>query len=235
MFHPQEPQWLPRDLGSALADDGRLAAPAATVLDCGPAGEPGFTHALYVDPATVPAGYCRALEAEPRIEQAVWPGGDRVYVRAAMMLGEEVFATAHAVAEALKNPDERDERSDMGNARDDGFDALARVAKDLDGEPSFAPDVTPADAPLPGRGSGTWPPAFVDDAGILDCGTSRADGYTHVLWMDPSVVPEAIADQVAALDDVVKVGWESAELLHVDAPGVSHDDLLEQARRLARA
>lgn len=231
MFHPQHPAWLP-DAPARVDSD---APPASVVLDCGPAGEPGFTHALTVVADLVPEGFCRALEAAPRIEQAVWPGGDRIFVRASMAMRDEVWEIADAVAAALQNPGQRDEKGDMGHASDDGFDALARVAETFDDARPFEPRVAAADAALPDRGAGTWPPVQVDDAGVLDCGTSRSEGFTHVLWVDPALVPADLDQRLAALGDVSATGWEGSELLHVLAHGVDHEALLERARELARA
>ena len=106
----------------------------------------------------------------------------------------------------------------------------------------YAPAATVADAPLPGRTPGASAerprrspvgPRSV----LLDCGTSRMRGYTHVMWIAPGA-EQTIGSQVFDLLGVIMgrvVGveayaWESADRLHVRAPGLHWDDLLREAQ-----
>lgn len=116
-------------------------------------------------------------------------------------------------------------------------EVLDHVARGLGEGEDFTPDLDAAADSLPGRRHtrDTSPGVPIDDAGILDCGTSRRDGFTHVLWIDRGAVSEGLADAVALLPLVARVEWEGTELLHVEAPGASHIDLLAEARRLSRA
>ncbi len=72
---------------------------------------------------------------------------------------------------------------------------------------------------------------------VMDCGISRRDGYTHVLWV--SVSAESIlgsdlfgrlAPAIASLACVSAYEWEGLDRLHLRAPGVDWDDMLRQAR-----
>lgn len=72
---------------------------------------------------------------------------------------------------------------------------------------------------------------------ILDCGTSRRQGYTHVLLIaSPAeqLLGSRVVNQLGAvLGHVVGVesyGWEGSELLHVRAPGLQWEDLLREAQ-----
>jgi len=72
---------------------------------------------------------------------------------------------------------------------------------------------------------------------VIECATSRRDGFTHVLWMDP-VTEHALgrdkfaqlADAMCTIAGVDRAAWENAETLHLDAPGFAWPDLLVQAR-----
>jgi hypothetical protein len=72
---------------------------------------------------------------------------------------------------------------------------------------------------------------------ILDCGTSRTPGYTHVLWISGSAVAMLGSHMVDSLGLIIghvvgveAYSWESAELLHVRAPGLEWDALLRDAQ-----
>lgn len=71
---------------------------------------------------------------------------------------------------------------------------------------------------------------------ILDCGTSRYGGYTHVLWIAPdaesrmgSHVFDMLGLILGRVYGVEAFAWEGSERLHVRAPGLSWDDLLREA------
>lgn len=72
---------------------------------------------------------------------------------------------------------------------------------------------------------------------MMDCGISRQDGYTHVLWVSMSA--EAMMGSqafsrldaaVAALPEVTGYAWEGMDRLHLRAPGADWDELLDRAR-----
>lgn len=72
---------------------------------------------------------------------------------------------------------------------------------------------------------------------LLDCGISRRDGYTHVLWVSLSAeailgsyAAERLAEIICALDYVTAYEWEGQDRLHVRAPGIDWDDVLGDAR-----
>ncbi len=72
---------------------------------------------------------------------------------------------------------------------------------------------------------------------LLDCGTSRVPGYTHVLLVAASaemLLGSHVVNQLGIiLGRVVGVesyGWEGNELLHVRAPGLEWEDLLREAQ-----
>ncbi|PKQ18928.1 MAG: hypothetical protein CVT68_00965 [Actinobacteria bacterium HGW-Actinobacteria-8] len=72
---------------------------------------------------------------------------------------------------------------------------------------------------------------------LLDCGTSRVEGYTHVLLVAASaemLLGSHVVNQLGIiLGRVVGVesyGWEGKELLHVRAPGLEWQDLLREAQ-----
>ncbi|MFV0634546.1 hypothetical protein [Demequina sp.] len=122
---------------------------------------------------------------------------------------------------------------------------LATLAKGLGSDAdSFTPAAADsARAPLPGRRRGEAPAstAALAVAGpgsvVLDCGTSRLEGYTHVLWISPSAesilgshVADRIADAVAAIPGVCAYRWEGLDRLHLRATGADWDVLLTAAR-----
>lgn len=72
---------------------------------------------------------------------------------------------------------------------------------------------------------------------VLDCGISRLDTYTHVLWVSASAEAiigsyglERLADAIAALDCVDAYEWEGQDRLHLRAPGIDWNDMLREAR-----
>ncbi|WP_062070883.1 hypothetical protein [Demequina sediminicola] len=126
----------------------------------------------------------------------------------------------------------------MTRGDDETPEVLDQVARGLGEAREFEPDVAEQPAGLPGRrGDREASPgaAPIDDAGVLDCGTSRRGGFTHVLWLDRGATPEGLAHSLELSPLVARVEWEGTELLHVEAPGASHGDLLAEARRLARS
>ena len=87
-----------------------------------------------------------------------------------------------------------------------------------------------SDAPGPRTGS----PA---SAVVLDCGTSRLSGYSHVLLISPSVesiVGSHRLDQMGAairrLPGVIAYEWEGLDRIHLRAPGSDWGQILEAAR-----
>lgn len=72
---------------------------------------------------------------------------------------------------------------------------------------------------------------------ILDCGTSRTPGYTHVLWISgaaEAMLGSHMVDNLGLIiGHVVGVeaySWEGPELLHVRAPGLEWEALLRDAQ-----
>jgi hypothetical protein len=72
---------------------------------------------------------------------------------------------------------------------------------------------------------------------LMECGISRLEGDTHVLWV--SLSAEAMLGSqafsrldvaVAALPEVSGYAWEGMDRLHVRAPGADWDELLARAR-----
>lgn len=111
-----------------------------------------------------------------------------------------------------------------------------------EGTSRYAPAAHDARDGLPDRtpGEALRKPARVPvgpRAVIVDCGTSRAAGYTHVLLISPSA--EAMGGSFMMDNLGVIMGrvvgveaymWEGAELLHVRAPGLGWEDLLREAQ-----
>lgn len=71
---------------------------------------------------------------------------------------------------------------------------------------------------------------------IMDCGTSRRHGYTHVLWIAPdaelivgSHVMDLLGLIVGRVVGVEAYSWEGDDRLHVRAPGLEWDALLREA------
>lgn len=111
----------------------------------------------------------------------------------------------------------------------DGASHYAPRAKDeAEGLPDRAPGEALAQTPRVPVG-----PRAV----ILDCGTSRLPGYTHVLLIAGSAEILLGSHMVSQLGLIVGrvVGvesfrWEGNDLLHVSAPGLEWDGLLREAQ-----
>jgi hypothetical protein len=136
------------------------------------------------------------------------------------------------------------------NSDDHPKDAvLDTLAKTLGrGADSFTPESEPDPAPvLPGRRRGEHladPGSTPTGAAavVLDCGTSRLDGYTHVLWISPSVesvlgsaAAERVGEIIGSVEGVVGYDWEDLEHLHLRAPGMDHVAVLREARAAVEA
>ncbi len=72
---------------------------------------------------------------------------------------------------------------------------------------------------------------------ILDCGTSRVQGFTHVLLIASSAelllgshIVSRLGLVVGRVVGVETYAWEGSELLHVKAPGLDWEDLLREAQ-----
>jgi uncharacterized protein (UPF0548 family) len=72
---------------------------------------------------------------------------------------------------------------------------------------------------------------------ILDCGTSRLPGYTHVLWIAPSAeamlgshMMDSFGLIMGHVVGVEAYSWEGSERLHVRAPGLDWEALLRDAQ-----
>ncbi|WP_062137428.1 hypothetical protein [Demequina aestuarii] len=128
-----------------------------------------------------------------------------------------------------------------GDSRDS--EALEHLADELghDAGP-FTPAVASAPRDLPGRRrgaalSGEDRPTSGPSAVLLDIGTSRRDGFTHVLWVSHLAEPllgaeafEQLGEAIGTTAGVHGVEWEGADHLHVDAPDRDHTELLRDAR-----
>ena len=111
-----------------------------------------------------------------------------------------------------------------------------------DGTPRYAPAAHDATAGLPDRtpGEALARPSRTPvgpRAIILDCGTSRKPGYSHVLWISPaaeSMLGSHLMDSFGLImGRVVGVEaylWEGTERLHVRAPGLGWEALLRDAQ-----
>jgi len=111
-----------------------------------------------------------------------------------------------------------------------------------EGTTRYSPAAHDARDGLPGRTPGEAlcrPPRIPvgPRAVIVDCGTSRVRGYTHVLQISPSaeaMIGSHIMDNLGVImGRVVGVegySWEGTELLHVRAPGLDWEDLLRDAQ-----
>ena len=136
-----------------------------------------------------------------------------------------------------------------GPRKDRNEGVLTTLAKGLErGADGFTPARDPeAPAELPGRrrGARRAEPASAATAGasvILDCGTSRREGFTHVLWVAPSLesvlgAPAArrIGEIVGAVDGIASHDWERSDRLHVRAPGMDHAEVLQRVRAAVEA
>lgn len=131
-------------------------------------------------------------------------------------------------------------------ARRSRVDALGHLVDRL-GE--HAREFTPNEADqqaktesLPGRRRGesleaSSGPATGAAAIVLDCGTSRKSGYSHVLLFSPSAESilgsrtfDALTEAIGSLPGVVAHAWEGVDHLHVRAPGSDWGGLLQSAR-----
>lgn len=72
---------------------------------------------------------------------------------------------------------------------------------------------------------------------LMECGTSRLPGYTHVLLIAPSAeamlgsyMIDNLGVIVGRVVGVEAYAWEGAERLHVRAPGLDWEDLLREAQ-----
>ncbi len=72
---------------------------------------------------------------------------------------------------------------------------------------------------------------------ILDCGTSRVQGFTHVLLIASSAelllgshIVSRLGSVVGHVVGVESYSWEGSELLHVKAPGLDWEDLLRESQ-----
>ncbi|WP_291379350.1 hypothetical protein [Demequina sp.] len=111
-----------------------------------------------------------------------------------------------------------------------------------DGASHYAPEAADDAEELPDRSPGeALARAPREPVGpravIVDCGTSRAEGYTHVLLVSPSAELLLGSHRVSHLGLVVgrvfgveAYKWEGNELLHVRAPGLRWEDLLSEAQ-----
>ncbi len=112
--------------------------------------------------------------------------------------------------------------------RDGASHYAPREKDDADGLPDRAPGEALARSPHVPVG-----PRAV----ILDCGTSRLTGYTHVLLIAGSAelllgshVVSQLGLVVGRVVGVEAYQWEGRDLLHVRAPGLQWDDLLREAQ-----
>ncbi len=110
------------------------------------------------------------------------------------------------------------------------------------GASEYAPSEADDAQELPGRSPGealSRPPSVPvgPRAVLLDCGTSRVEGYTHVLLISPSAemwlgshVVSQLGMVLGRVVGVESYGWEGSDLLHVRAPGLEWEDLLREAQ-----
>lgn len=94
------------------------------------------------------------------------------------------------------------------------------------------PDRTPGEA-LSGPARSLVGPRSV----ILDCGTSRKAGYTHVLLISSAAeamlgshMMDSLGVIMGRVVGVEAYAWEGADLLHVRAPGLEWEGLLREAQ-----
>jgi hypothetical protein len=111
-----------------------------------------------------------------------------------------------------------------------------------EGTSEYAPAAQDAQDGLPDRspGEALRRPARMPvgpRAIILDCGTSRVPGYTHVLWISGSAeallgshVMDSLGVIMGRVVGVEAYSWEDSERLHVRAPGLGWEDLLREAQ-----
>ena len=106
--------------------------------------------------------------------------------------------------------------------------------------PSRADAVASPD--LPGRQAGTnlamTPPRVSGaEAVIMDCGTSRREGFTHVLWISGSAESilgsygfSRLGEAIGSVPRVTAYDWEGLDRLHLRAGGMDWDELIAQTR-----
>ncbi len=111
-----------------------------------------------------------------------------------------------------------------------------------EGTAEYSPAAHDVKAGLPDRspGEALRSPARIPvgpRAIILDCGTSRVPGYTHVLWISGSAeallgshVMDRLGLIMGRVVGVEAYSWEDSERLHVRAPGLNWGDLLREAQ-----
>lgn len=111
-----------------------------------------------------------------------------------------------------------------------------------EGASPYAPAAHDPNEGLPGRTRGAalndTPPMPVGPrAIILDCGTSRMPGFTHVFLIAHgadallgSHTMDSLAPIVGRIAGVESLTWEGADRLHVHAPGLEWEDLLREAQ-----
>ncbi len=111
-------------------------------------------------------------------------------------------------------------------------DGASEYAPSEAGDAEELPDRTPGEA-LSGAPRVPVGPRAI----LLDCGTSRVQGYTHVLLIAPSTeamlgsqVMNRLGVILGRVVGVESYGWEGNELLHVRAPGLEWQDLLREAQ-----
>lgn len=133
----------------------------------------------------------------------------------------------------------------MASSREGTIDtaALQILSHGLDeGSRAYAPHRRGETNALPGRKPGEalsrpTRPSVGPRSVILDCGTSRRSGYTHVLWIAPDaevMVGSHMIDRlgliVGRVVGVEAYAWEGDDRLHVRAPGLAWDSLLRDAQ-----
>lgn len=122
-------------------------------------------------------------------------------------------------------------------------EALDHLTRRLgEGTSPYAPEAHNPNEGLPGRTPGA---ALTDTpqmpvgprAIILDCGTSRMPGYTHVFLTAHgastflgSHTMDSLGPIVGQLPGVNSYVWEGEDRLHVHAPGLEWEDLLRDAQ-----
>ena len=111
-----------------------------------------------------------------------------------------------------------------------------------EGSSRYAPAAHDTNEGLPGRnpGEALGKPARLPvgpRAIILECGTSRLPGYSHVMLIASaaeSMLGSRVMDNlgviVGRVVGVEAYSWEGADRLHVRAPGLEWDDLLREAQ-----
>jgi hypothetical protein len=133
-------------------------------------------------------------------------------------------------------------------------DALSRLAAEFEGAdlPDDAEDFEPVigepmwASALPGRVGRPGVGERVHDhpdsppgprSVILDCGISRLDGYTHVLWIATSAESVLGSEGFARLGEIVgrvygvtSYEWEGIDRLHLAAGDIAWADLLAESR-----